>query len=438
MQEKKQQVFEWLDQNEMAMAGMLSEMVRIPSLNEGTVDTGDEREMAKYVSAYMSDMGLDVETLCFDKEGKRPNVAGTYRGTGGGRTILFNAHMDVVPIDEPDKWKHSPFSGDIADNRVYGRGSNDDKQGIAAFTFAVKALQAAGVKLRGDVILLPSAGEESCEGGTYGPGPAVRELMKRENKPTGAVVGELSSMDILIESASLFFFEVVVKGKTCHCGSRNQCIFPQPYGIPSGNKMGVDALEHLMPIIEMFYKKEKDWNLNTMRSPVMGTGDSMGIGAFTINPSSFSGGGYIGSVPAEARITYGVWFDNKISQEDMMKEIRESIDAVCFNDSWLRENPPEIIMPIIQDWPGYNTDRDGDFVRTVAAASREALGREPVVTGFKAACDATWIAEAGVPVVTLGNGTMANSIHTIDEFCDIDELLECAKTYANIMIEWCK
>jgi acetylornithine deacetylase len=437
VKEDKQRVFNWLDENKMGAATLLSDMVRIPSLNQGTVDTGDEREMAEFVSSYMKDMGLDVEILSFDKEGKRPNVAGTYCGSGGGRSILFNAHMDVVPIDEPDKWMHKPFGGEIADNRVYGRGACDDKQGITAFVYAVKALKTAGVKLRGDVILLASAGEESCEGGTYGPGPVAKELMKRKNKPSGAIVCELSNMDIQIESASLFFFELIVKGKTCHCGSRNQCIFPQPYGLASGNEIGVDALEHLLPIVEMFYRKEKDWNLNTMRSSVMGTGDNMGVGAFYLNPVSFSGGGYIGSIPAEARITYGVWFDNKISKEDMMNEIRKSVDAVCFTDSWLKENPPEIIMPIIQDWPGYSTERDSDFVRNLVSACEDALGRKPVVTGFKAACDATWISMAGIPSVTFGNGTMANRVHTIDEYCDIDDLVQCAKAYASIMMDWC-
>lgn len=438
MANTKQRVFDWLDAHKMDCAQLLSDMVKIPSVNQGTVDTGDEREIAKFVSDYMKDMDLDVEILSFDKEGKRPNVLGTYKGTGGGRNILFNAHMDVVPIDAPEQWKHPPFAGDIADGCVYGRGANDDKHGIAAFTYAVKALQAAGVRPRGDVLLLASAGEESCEGGTYGPGPVAKELMKRKNKPSGAVICELSNMDIEIESASLFFFEVVVRGKTCHCGNRNQCVFPQPYGLPSGNEIGVDALEHLLPIIDMFYRKEKDWNLNTMRSSVMGTGDGMGVGAFTINPCSFSGGGYIGSIPAEARITYGVWFDNKISKEDMMKEIRESIEAVCFNDSWLRENPPEIIMPIIQDWPGYSTPKDCDFVNCLVSSCEDALGRKPVVTGFKAACDATWTGMEGIPSVTLGYGSPANRAHTIDEYCEIDGLIESAKAYASIMMDWCE
>lgn len=438
MKEKKYEVCRWLDENKMNLAHFLSDMVKIPSLNEGVADTGDEREMAAFISKYYEDMGLDVEIMSFDQEGKRPNVVATYSGAGNGRNILFNAHMDVVPIDEPEKWVHAPFSGDIDNGKVYGRGACDDKHGIAAFTFAVKALQATGVKLQGDVFLVPSVGEESCEGGNYGVGAVARELMKRPNKPSAAVVCELSDFDVQIESASLFFFTVKVKGKTCHCGNRAQCIFPQPKGIPSGSEMGVDALEKLLPIINMFYQKERDWNINTMRSQVMGIGDSMGVGAYTINPCSFSGGGYIGSIPASAEVTYGVWFDNHISKEDMMKEIRDSIAAVCFNDSWLRENPPEIIMPIIQDWPGYSTDSNCEFVKTLERAAEDVLGRKPIITGFKAACDASWINMAGIPAVTFGNGKEENRVHTIDENCDIDELLEAAKTYASIMMDWCE
>ena len=98
MKVKKQEIFEWLDSNKMEMAKFLSDMVKIPSINEGTADTGDEREIAGFISKFYEGMELDVEIMSFDSEGKRPNVIGTYAGTGGGRSILFNAHTDVVHL----------------------------------------------------------------------------------------------------------------------------------------------------------------------------------------------------------------------------------------------------------------------------------------------------------------------------------------------------
>lgn len=437
---QKKQVFKYLEENKLEMAQLLSRLIQIESINQGIPDTADESDAQEFIARYMGNMGLKVERYAFDKEQKRPNIIATYKGIGGGENILFNAHMDVVPVDSPDKWEYPPFGGVIKNGRVHGRGASDDKMGIACMVYAVKALQSCGVKLKGDVLLMSSIGEESCEGGTIGAGPATVAI--KGKKPTCAVICEVTGMELQIESANSIFFEVIVKGKAAHVGTRNQVLFPQPYNVVSGNKVGVDALEKMLPIIEMFYRKERDWNLNVMRSDVLGAGgrpthDSGGIGAFTINPCTFSGGGYIGSIPSVARVTYGAWFSNEISKEDFMKEITESINLIAKNDSWLCENPPQIRMPIIQDWPGFKTSLDSKQVQIMKRSYKDVIGKEPIVTGFKAACDATWIAEAGVPSIVMGPGTMANGVHAINEFCTIDEIIEAAKVYANMMINWC-
>ena len=436
----KQKISEYLDSHRDELAQFLSDMVKTPSLNEGTPDTCDEREMAALVERTFADSGLETSVIAVDKDQIRPNVFGVFKGAGGGRNILFNAHMDTVPITDEEKWKYPPLSGTIADGKVHGRGACDDKQGIAAMFYAVKALQAAGAKLKGDVILLASAGEESCEGGVYGPGPAIKESGLTAQF---AVVCEGSSMNVFTASSSLCFFELVVEGKAIHVSSRNQAVFPQPYQVRSGSEVGVDALEKALPIIQMLYRKEKDWNTNTMRSDSVGAGgypvpDKAGVGAFTINPCKIEGGTYLGSMPGIVKITYSIWHDNRIPLKDIQAEIERDVQAVASTDSWLREHPPVINMPILQTWPGYRIDRDHPGVAQVAKSYEEVTGRQIIYSGLKAVDDATYISQQGIPSVTLGPGGIDNGVHGTDEYCGVDELVEAAKVYAYLMLDWCE
>jgi len=433
-------VLKYLDDHRNDLAEFLSKIVQIPSVNEGVEDSGDERQIAEYLAKYYKEMGLETKVVAVDSEGKRPNVIGIYKGTGGGENILINAHMDTVPITNPDEWTYPPFSGKIIDGKVFGRGAADCKQGIAAMTYAVKALKEAGVKLRGDAILLASAGEESNEGGVYGPGPAIKEAGL---KASFAIVGEGSNMEIDIESSSLCFFEVVVKGKPIHVSSRNQAIFPQAANVPCGSEVGVDALAKALPIINMLYAKERDWNTNTMRSKIVGAGgtpyhDTAGVGAFTISPCEITGGTYLGSLIGEVRIKYAVWHDNTISLEEIKAEIERDVAAIASTDSWLRKNPPVVNMPILQTWKGFRTDRNHPGVKALEETYKELMGKDAIITGMKAVCDCTYINEQGIPSVVFGPGGISNGVHGVDEHCSIDSLVETAKVYAAMIMKWCK
>ena len=436
----KQRITAYLDAHMDELAGYLSELVRTPSINLGVPDTCDEREMAVLVKKTFDGMGLTTSVISVDKDNIRPNVIGVLKGEGGGESILLNAHMDTVPITDEEKWTYPPLSGKIVDGKVFGRGSCDNKQGIAAMTYAVKALQSAGAKLSGDVILLASAGEESCEGGICGPGPAIR---RGGISASFAVVCEGSAMDLYVASSSLCFFELVITGKAIHVSSRNRAIFPQPHTVKCGSEVGVDALEKALPIIEMLYRKERDWNTNTMRSNIVGAGgypthDKVGVGAFTINPCSIKGGTYLGSMPGEVRITYSVWHDNTISMELIKAEIERDVQAIASTDSWLREHPPVINMPILQTWPGYNTDMNHPGVQQLIKNFEEITGRQPIITGLTAVDDATFINMQGIPSVTIGPGGLENGVHGTNEYCGIQELVEAAKLYAYMILDWCR
>jgi acetylornithine deacetylase len=195
----------------------LQRLVRIDSVNPMLVPGGaGEAEIAGYVAESLASMGLDVET--FEPEPGRVSVVGTLKGTGGGRRLMLNAHMDTVGV----AGMAEPFSGELRDGRVYGRGAFDMKGSLAACMAAVKGLVGSG--LRGDVVIAAVADEEYGSLGT-------RDLLTRIPKVDGAIVTEPTGLDVCLAHKGYLWIEVVVTGRAAH-GSRFEL------GIDANLKMG--------------------------------------------------------------------------------------------------------------------------------------------------------------------------------------------------------
>ncbi|CAA9565707.1 MAG: Acetylornithine deacetylase, partial [uncultured Thermomicrobiales bacterium] len=151
------------------LIALIQDLVRIASL------TGEEGTIQATVAARMRDDGLETDVWepdpaelapyaehvgASDSFAGRPNVVGTLRGTGGGRSLILNAHIDTVEPGDPATWTHPAFGAEIADGKVYGRGSCDMKAGLATNLVALVAVRAAGFAPRGDVIVQSVVSEE--------------------------------------------------------------------------------------------------------------------------------------------------------------------------------------------------------------------------------------------------------------------------------------
>ena len=150
----------------------LQEFVRIPSAR------GEELAAQQWMARRMRDLGLDVEMIECDPDAlaryptwsptdwsyeNRPNVAGRWPGVGGGRSLILNAHVDTTSPEPVELWSRDPWGGEIDGNRLYARGAQDDKAGCCEMLFVVQALQDAGLRLKGDLILETTIDEE-CSG----------------------------------------------------------------------------------------------------------------------------------------------------------------------------------------------------------------------------------------------------------------------------------
>src|SRR4051794_26946936 len=136
-----------IDRRRDEIVAFLSDLIRFPSVNRRPF--GDELECQQFVERYFRDHGLEVDVFRPDEVPgveanpgwwpgsdftDRPNVVGTRRGSGGGKSLLFLAHADVVPEGPHELWRHGPFNPTIEGDQLVGRGAADDKSGIAAQT----------------------------------------------------------------------------------------------------------------------------------------------------------------------------------------------------------------------------------------------------------------------------------------------------------------
>lgn len=153
-----------LDQSKDELIELLQDLVRVPSINTGVMPTGDETPACEVIQAKLAQAGIDSEIL--ESAPNRGNLIARLRGTGEGQSLLMMGHVDVVPVEDPDQWTYPPFSAEIADGRLWGRGSADMKAMVAAETMTMILFKRLGVPLRGDLVLAAAADEEA--GGAYG------------------------------------------------------------------------------------------------------------------------------------------------------------------------------------------------------------------------------------------------------------------------------
>lgn len=196
--------------DEKACLGLLSDWVKHKSYSE----TEGEKALVHHVVGQMQAMGIQAEAQAFD-EGRRANAIGRWKGTGGGKSLLFNGHLDTNPATEG--WTVDPWGGVVDDEFIYGIGVSNMKAGDAASYCAVKTLLDAGVKLKGDVILTYVVGE--LQGGV-GTVAAIRSGIRADY----FVNSEPTDVQAVTMHACAFSFVIELVGNTRHLSKREQAV----------------------------------------------------------------------------------------------------------------------------------------------------------------------------------------------------------------------
>lgn len=176
--------------------------------------SGREKEYADIVAAYMKK--LEYDTVTIDKWG---NVIGKMQGTGGGKSIMFCCHLDVVDEGDVSQWKYPPFSGTVAEGRIWGRGASDTKGTFAMQIYTPYILKKENLLPKGDIYAVCVVHEETSSFG-------ARNLMQDGFHADYAIVGEATENDIAVSCLGRVGIEVTITGKSCHASIPHTGINP--------------------------------------------------------------------------------------------------------------------------------------------------------------------------------------------------------------------
>jgi acetylornithine deacetylase len=385
-----------------------------------------------YVAELLGSLGFSIDTwdvgpsATFDAH---PVVVARRPGSGGGRSVAFNGHLDVVPVGDPSGWTHDPFGGAIDDGRLYGRGATDMKGGVSAALFAAKVVLEEGFEPKGDIYFHLVSDEEVV-------GNSSRECAEKAPTPDAVVSVEPSSLAISLTEGGLVHFRIEVEGVEAHAATRY-------LSVHAGGKRcgGVNAIEKMLKIVVALQELERQW-ANTKSHPFLPPGyDTLLPGIIVGGPGGGKDGrlnlfSNAGTTPNYCSIEYNLWFYPDETLENVRGEVEDYVLAVCRADPWLREHPPRFTWSINSIYfPPSDVPPEHPVVETMSGCARE-VGVEPVLRGFVAATDLAWYAERGVPGLIFGAGEI-EQCHAADEFIDTGDLLRAAQTYALFITRWC-
>lgn len=413
-----------LEENKDKYIEQLKNLVAIDTHDLGHgIAGGLEKEGQDYMIRLFEEMGAEVKKdpmkerdieACYHKynEGNlghnqtdRYNVYARFPGKAGGRSLMFNGHIDVMPADETDEWTNPPFEPTIRDGKMYGRGTADMKGGLMASVMAVQLLKDAGAELPGDVLITSVCDEE---GGGNG---SMQAIMSGE-RADGVVVGEPTSDEMILAHMGFIFFRVEFEGKSCHSG---------------GKRNGVSAIDKAIKVINALNEKEHEWLL-TYKHPL--------LPAPNLNVGVIRGGNAGSTVAGDCMFETCVhYLPRLMSHDQVVCEFMDVIHRVTKSDPWLEAHPPKVT--IYQAGGGFEMEEADPFVESFKRAYRAARGKDVKVVGSPAGCDSRlWKNIAGCPTIQFGPGNLSEC-HGIDEWISIESYLQSILIYAELILDFC-
>lgn len=409
----------------------LAAVVRIPSitpkypgLDYDEIVGGETRANQALVPTFEA-AGCTIDMWA--EEPGRDNLVGVIKGSGGGRSLILNGHIDTVPPGDPATWKWGdPWSGRIEDGVLHGLGSTDMKAGIVAMAKAAEALKRSGITLQGDLILESVVGEETMDH-ERGASATVRRGYTADAAIVTEPTGFRGLPAIAPCSAGVLWLRITVPGKATHVMVRGSLIWPGG----AGQRYGVNAVDKGFLVYQAMKQLEADWGMNR-NHPLFPAGHfNLGVNLLSGHPP---GPRVPFIVPHECVLDYIVVYRPNDDPDEVRAEVEGYLNRVFDLDSWLQTHRPT--MEWLHHWPTYDTPIDHPICTTLAASHRQAIGRDANFEGFAAVDDATWLERGGIPSISFGPGNLMNA-HALDEHIECQAVIDAAKVYAATMIEWC-
>jgi acetylornithine deacetylase len=370
---------------------LLEELVSIDSVNPSLVaGAAGERAIADRLAAYMRELGLEVHTQTLTSS-DRSNVIGVLETGVPGPSLMFCGHIDTVGVEG----MASPFTPVIRDGRLYGRGSQDMKGGVAAMIDAARMLQERS-PARGRLILAAVVDEEFASIGA--------DALVREWRADAAVVTEPTDLQIGVGHKGFAWFNLETRGKAAH-GSRP--------------RDGRDAIFRMGRVLTRLEALDRDLQSRPPH-PILGTP--------SLHASIIQGGREWSVYPDACQLSLERRTVIGESATSGAEELRGILDALAVEDAEF-----DAVVDTVFSRPPYETPR-GHPVTTRLQQCANALGVPADTVGMSFWTDAAVLGEAGIPSVLFGPG--GAGLHSTEEYVRIDEVLVCRNVLASLAEGW--
>ena len=388
-----------MGENETPVVQLLSKLIRTRSYS------GEEQGVVEVLKTFFSENGFDE--IHVDTTG---NIIGVLNGSRPGPTVLFDGHIDTVPVQDPKLWKHDPFGAEIEDGRMYGRGTSDMKGAVAAAACAAARFKReTGGDFAGRICVSGVVHEECFEG------VAAREISEKF-KPDLVVIGEASELNLKIGQRGRMEIRVETFGVPAHS---------------SNPEKGQNAVYSMCKVVEAIRKLPVPEN------------DFLGKGILEL--TDIRSDPYPGAsvVPEHCAATYDRRLLVGETVESVLAPIQEALDRLSAEDPTVRAKVSVAkgretcyTGTEIADrrfFPAWAYGEDEPYVRRIYAALKESPLLDPELTHYSFCTNGSHYAgEAHIPTVGFGP-SRENLAHTIDEYVELADLAAAEDGYVRIM-----
>ena len=370
-------------------------LTTINSSNPGLSEAAGagETAIANYINAWLQHRGVAAHWV--ETQSGRPSVVGVLRGSGGGKNLMINGHIDTVSLSTHTSG--DPLSGELRGDRIYGRGCLDMKAGVAAGMAAMARIASSVTRPSGDVILAAVADEENLSKGT-------EAVLRAGWKADAALVTEPTLQDIVTTHKGFVWFEVDVLGVAAH---------------GSLTKEGVDAILLAGYLQTALLKYAK-----TMPSDPR-------LGQASLHGGRIVGGEEPSSYPAMCTLTVEFRTVPSQSPESIATDLEDLLSNIASKVPDFKYNTPRITF----SRPPSGLPDDNSFVQLFSSSVSKALGDAPPPTGRAFWCDAGLLNQAGIPSIVYG--PKGEGLHAKEEWVSVSSIREVTDVLETTIRDFC-
>ncbi|MDR4886092.1 peptidase [Fredinandcohnia sp. QZ13] len=419
MSDNNANVKKWIQENKSKGIRLLKKLVQEPSLQ------GNERSSQAIIIEKCRQLGMEIDI--WEPNGAEllkhpyfvsprstfldsPNVVGVLKGTGGGKSLLLNGHIDVVPEGDITQWEMDPYSAEVKDGKLYGRGSTDMKGGNVALLLAIQAIKDSGIQLKGDVIFQSVIEEESGGAGTLA-------TILRGYKADGAIIPEPTNMKIFPKQQGSLWFKIDIYGRIAHGGTRYE---------------GVSAIEKAMTVVNHLLKLEMIRN-GAINDPLYKNTPI----PVPINIGKIQGGTWPSSVPDVVTIEGRMGVAPEETIDHAKSEMQQWLAELDEIDKWFEEHPVELEWFGARWVPG-TIEPDHELMNLLKNSFKQVKGKEPIIEASPWGTDGGLLTAVGkIPTIVFGPGT-TEVAHYPNEYIELERMFETAEIIAHTILAWCE